>query len=103
MTKDQTQSKITPLSGYIIVEPVDAQSQTKSGLYLPETAQEKPSIGKVVAVGSDLILENGKALSCPVSVGELVVYKSWSGEDVKFEGENIKLVKFDGLIAKINK
>ena len=55
-----------------MVEPSAAESKTASGLYLPETAQERPAQGKVLAIGADLVTENGKIMVCPVKVGEKV-------------------------------
>ncbi len=85
--------------GYVLVEPQEAESKTASGIYLPESAQEKPAQGKVVAVGDDLILENGKTMVTPVKVGDVVVYKKWGTEDIKVAGVEYKLVKFDDLMA----
>ncbi len=95
----KTSFGLRPLRGYLIVEPLSAESQTASGIYLPETAQEKPAQGVVVAVGDDLILENGKVLHSPVQVGDQVVYKKWGGDDIKVKGKEFKIVKFEDLMA----
>lgn len=92
---------IKPLMGYIMVEPSAADSKTASGLYLPETAQEKPAQGKVLSIGDDWVLENGKVLKCPVKIGDTVVYKKWGGDEIKVVGQEYKLVKFDDLMAVI--
>lgn len=97
----QNKLSIKPLMGYIIVEPSAADTKTASGLYLPETAQEKPAQGKVLSIGEDLILENGKVLKCPVKIGDTVVYKKWGGDEIKVSGVEYKLVKFDDLMAII--
>jgi len=96
-----TASKVSikPLMGYVLVEPSEAESKTASGIILPESAQEKPAQGKVVALGDDMVFENGKTLKCPVSVGQTVVYKKWGGDEIKLEGKELKLVKFDDLMA----
>ena len=66
---------LRPLMGYLLVESVAAETKTASGLYLPETAQEKPAgQGVVVAVGADMVL-NGQTYTSPVKVGEKIVYK----------------------------
>ncbi len=85
--------------GYVLVEPDEAENKTASGLYLPETAQEKPAQGKVVAVGDDMVLENGRVVKSPVQNGDKVVYKKWGGDEIKHEGKEYKLVKFDDLMA----
>lgn len=92
-------ANIKPLMGYILVEPTDAETKTISGIFLPESAQEKPAQGKVVACGDDLIMEGGKTVKCPVKNGDTVVYKKWGGDEIKIEGKELKLVKFDDLMA----
>ncbi len=100
-SKKITTSKLSvkPLMGYVLVEPSEAQTKTASGIILPESAQEKPAQGKVMACGEDMVMENGKVLKCPVTVGDTVVYKKWGGDEIKIEGKELKLVKFDDLMA----
>lgn len=90
---------LRPLMGYVLVEPSSADTTTASGIYLPESAQEKPAQGVVVAVGDDLILENGKVMPAPVKVGDKVVFKKWGGDEIKIAGVEYKLVKFDDLMG----
>ncbi len=90
---------IKPLMGYVLIEPSEALTKTSSGIILPESAQEKPAMGEVLSVGEDLILENGKILKCPVKVGDKVYFKKWGGDEIKLEGKELKLVKFDDLMA----
>ncbi|MBI2086460.1 co-chaperone GroES [Candidatus Daviesbacteria bacterium] len=99
--KDSKISKktIKPLMGYVLVEPEEASTQTSSGIYLPESAQEKPAQGVVIACGDDMVMENGKAVKCPVEVNDKVVYKKWGGDEIKIDGKELKLVKFDDLMA----
>lgn len=80
---------IKPLMGYVLVEPLEAPTQTASGIILPESAQEKPAQGKVLAV----------AENSPVKVGDRVVYKKWGGDEIKVDGIEYKLVKFEDLMA----
>lgn len=99
--KQNTSSKVSikPLMGYCLVEPSSADTTTASGIILPESAQEKPAQGKVVACGDDMVMENGKSVKCPVKVGNKVVYKKWGGDEIKVSGVEYKLVKFDDLMA----
>lgn len=90
---------IKPLMGYVLVEPSEAETTTASGIILPESAQEKPAQGIVMACGDDMVMENGKVVKCPVKVGDKVVYKKWGGDEIKVEGKELKLVKFDDLMA----
>lgn len=90
---------IKPLAGYVLIEPVEAQATTASGIILPESAQERPAMGTVLSTGEDLFLENGKILKAPVKVGDKVFYKKWGGDEIKVDGKELKLVKFDDLMA----
>ncbi len=94
-----TKVNIKPLMGYCLVEPSASETKTVSGIFLPESAQEKPAQGMVLACGDDMVFENGKTLKCPVKVGEKVVYKKWGGDEIKVDGKELKLVKFDDLMA----
>src|SRR3954463_7141799 len=82
---------LKPLMGYILVEPSAADTKTASGIILPESAQERPAQGVVVAVGDDLLLGNGMAIMSPVKVGDKVVFKKWGGDEVKVAGVEYKL------------
>lgn len=90
---------IRPLMGYLLVEPLGPETKTASGIYLPESAQEKPAEGMVVAIGEDIFLPDGKVFHSPVSVGQKVVYKKWGGDEIKVYGKEYKLVKFEDLMA----
>ena len=92
---------VQPLAGYVLVEPAQVQSTTVSGIILPESAQEKPAMGVVLSVGADLVLENGKTLRSPVKPGDKVFYKKWGGDEIKVDGKELKLVKFDDLMATV--
>jgi chaperonin GroES len=90
---------LKPLMGYVLVLPSEAETRTASGLYLPDSAQEKPAQGTVVAIGDVIVLDNGKAIGAPVNVGDKVIYKKWGGDEIKLGGIEYKLVKFDDLMA----
>lgn len=94
-----TKVAIKPLIGYVLVAPSEAETKTSSGIILPESAQEKPAQGMVIACGEDMVFDNGKTLKCPVQVGDKVVYKKWGGDEIKVMGMEYKLVKFDDLMA----
>lgn len=93
---------LKPLAGYILIEPAPKETKTASGIYLPESADEKPQEGKVIAVG-DAIYDHGKEVTSPVKVGDKVVYKKWGGNEVKVEGKDMLLIKFEDLMAIVAK
>lgn len=90
---------LKPLMGYLLVEPSTPETKTASGIILPESAQEKPAQGKVIACGDDFLLPNGSVLKCPVNIGDTVVYKKWGGDEIKVKGKEYKIVKFEDLMA----
>lgn len=90
--------KIKPLAGYALIEPQEAEEITASGIVLPDTAQEKPAQGKVIAIGAPTFVE-GKEVKAEFKVGDLVLYKKWGGDEIKFGGSEYKLVKFDDVMA----
>lgn len=92
-------NNIKPLFDYILVKPVDAETKTKSGIYLPETVKEKPQIGEVMAIGDGAVDENGKKMPMIIKVGMKVMYTKWGGNEVKVENEEWKLVKQSDLLA----
>jgi chaperonin GroES len=89
---------ITPLFDNILVEPLEAETKTSSGIYLPDNAKEKPQIGMVKAVGSGKI-KDGKLEPMMVKVGEKVMYKKWGGTEVKVDGKEMTIVGQDDILA----
>ncbi len=94
-----TKNTIKPLFDNVLVKPVDAEEKTKSGIYLPETAKEKPQVGEIMAVGDGAVDENGKKIPMVVRVGMKVIYTKWGGNEVKVNNEEWKLVKQSDLLA----
>lgn len=94
-------NKLTPMPGYVLVEPTAKQTKTTGGIYLPDNAEDKPQAGKVLAVGSDWITDAGATVKCPVSSGDEVVYKKWGGNDVKIKGTEYQFLKFEDILAII--
>lgn len=78
--------KIKPLADRVIVKPKEAEETTKSGLFLPDTAKEKPIEGTVVAVGAGRVTEDGKSVPMNVKVGDTILYGKYSGSEIKIEG-----------------
>ena len=86
--------KIKPLADRVLVEPQAAETKTESGIYIPETAKEKPQKGKVVAVGSGT-----KKHEMTVKVGDLVLYGKYSGTELKLEGTDYLMMREDDILA----
>ncbi len=97
----KTQSNIKPLAGYVLIESAGGNEKTSSGIYLPDSAQEKQGQGKVIAVGAPIYIDGREILS-PVKVGDTVFYKKWGGDEIKLNNKELKIVKFDDLMAVLN-
>jgi chaperonin GroES len=97
-SKKSSKPKIKPAAGYLLLEPVEAETKTESGIYLPESASEKPQRGKVLAVGADLETEKGK-VKPPAKKGDIVIYKKWGGNEVKVGVKEYLFAKFEDILA----
>jgi len=100
--KVNSMPKVKPLSGYALVEPVAMEKKTAAGIVLPDTHDEKSQKGKVIAIGSNKI-ESGKEIKPEFKVGDVVIYKKWGGDEVKFgtSGKEFIFVKFEDILAII--
>lgn len=85
---------IKPLSDRVVIEPVAAETKTASGIYIPETAKEKPQSGKVVAVG-----KGTKKHEMTVKKGDMVLYGKYAGTELKLEGKDYLIMKEDDILA----
>ena len=97
--KNKTKLNLKPAAGYIIIEPLDKEEKTASGIYLPDSASEKPQKGKVLAIGDDEITDSGVKRKAQVKVGDVIIYKKWGGSEVKIDGVEYLFAKFDDILA----
>jgi chaperonin GroES len=92
--------KFHPLGDRVIIKPLEAESKTRGGIVLPDTAKEKPQEGKVVAVGKGKTLDNGTVSKPEVSVGDIVLYGKYSGTEVNAkDGEEYLIVREEDILA----
>jgi len=95
--------KLTPAPGYVLIEPKAEEKTTASGIVLPESHEEKPSVGTIIAVGEDTVSESGKKISAwkEIKKGAVVVYKKWAGNEYRPEGEekDFLFVKFEDILG----
>jgi len=92
---------LRPLEDRVIVQPAKAEEMTKSGLVIPDSAQEKPQRGTIVAVGPGKMKEDGSRTEVDVKVGDTVIYSKYGGTDVKIEGEEYKILRADDIYAVV--
>jgi chaperonin GroES len=91
--------KVKPLADRVVVQPLDENEQMRGGLYIPDTAKEKPSQGKVIAVGPGKVSDDGTRLQMDVSVGDKVLYGKYSGTDVTLDGEEYLILRESDILA----
>jgi len=91
--------KLKPLGDRVIVKQTEAEEKTKSGLYLPDAAKEKPTKGKIIAAGPGRLDDNGKRMDLGVKVGETVYYGKYSGTEVEVEGEKLVILRESDILG----
>ncbi len=91
--------KVKPLHDRVLIERVEAESKTAGGIIIPDTAKEKPSEGKIVAVGEGLRDEAGKRIALDVKVGDRVLFAKWGGTEVKVAGKELIILKESDILA----
>jgi chaperonin GroES len=95
--------QLKPLADRIVVKVISGEEKTKSGLYLPDTAKEKPQEGEVIAIGSGKILDNGQKLPLDVKVGDRIIFSKYSGSEIKLDGEEFVIFSERDVLAIIEK
>ncbi len=89
--------KIRPLHDRVLVQPLEEKETKKGGIIIPDTAKEKPMEGKIVAIGSGKISEDGKRLALDLKKGNKVIYGKYAGTEIKIEGEDYLLMREDDV------
>ena len=99
----KTKLKLQPLGDRIVVQALAREEKTASGLFLPDTAQEKPIKGTVLAVGPGRILDNGQVQKIEIKVGDIVLYDKYAGNEVKIDGEDFLIMQERQVIGIFDK
>ena len=94
--------KIRPLGDRVLVEPIEENEQV-GGIYIPDTAKEKPMQGKVVAVGKKTDKETGKEIAFDVKKGDTVLLPKYGGTEIKIDGKKLQLVREEDLLGVVEK
>lgn len=92
---------IKPLGDRIIIELVESEEKTASGIVLPDSAKEKPQEGKVVAVGTGRVLENGERVALEVEVGNRIIFSKYAGTEVKYQGTEYLILRENDILAVV--
>ena len=93
---------IKPLADRVLIAPMEAETKTASGIYIPDTAKEKPAEGKVVAVGNGKVGDDGKRVPLEVKKGDRILFGKYSGTEVKIEGDEYLIMREDDVLGIID-
>ena len=96
-----TNPTFTPIEDRVLIRPIDAESVSPSGIVLPESAQEKPNRGVVVAAGPGRTNKDGAKSTMPITEGDEVIYAQYAGSKVEIQGEEYKILRADEILAKL--
>ncbi len=94
--------KFRPLHDRVVVERLDSDEKTAGGIIIPDSAQEKPMEGKIVAVGSGARDESGKIQALDVKEGDTILFGKWSGTEVKIDGKDLLIMKESDIMGILN-
>ena len=93
-------ANLQPLADRVLVKPIEKEEMTKSGIYLPDTAKEKPQEGEVLAVGPGKISDDGKRIEMDLKVGDIVIYAKYGGTEIKVDDEELMVLRESDILAK---
>jgi len=94
---------LQPLSDRLVVRPIEREEKTKGGIFLPDTAKEKPQEGEVLAVGPGRLNDDGNRMAMDVKVGDIVIYARYGGTEIKIDEEDLVILRESDILAKKTK
>ena len=100
-TKAKSKIKLQPLGDRVVVKREESEETTAGGIVLPDSAQDKPSRGKVISVGDGRLLDDGSRSALQVKTGDRVIFSSYAGDTVKVNEEELMLMREDDILAVI--
>lgn len=99
---ETSMAKLKPLGDKVVVQVLEQADKTASGIYLPDTAKKKPQEGKVIAIGTGRVLDNGERNTLSVKVGDRVLFSKYGGNEVTLDGEEYMILDEDQVYAILN-
>ncbi|HEY90647.1 MAG TPA: co-chaperone GroES [Dehalococcoidia bacterium] len=94
---------LQPMADRLVVRPIEREEKTKGGIFLPDTAKEKPQEGEVLAVGPGRLNDDGNRVAMDVQAGDIVVYSKYGGTEIKVDEEDLVILRESDILAKKNK
>lgn len=91
--------KLQPLADRLVIKAIEREDMTKTGIYLPDTAKEKPQEGKVVEVGPGRLSDEGKRIAMDIKKGDIVIYSKYGGTEIKIDDEELIILRESDILA----
>ena len=101
-SKEKPAVSFVPLGERVVIKPIERESQTRGGIYLPDTAKEKPQEGEVVAVGTGRVSDDGKRIPMELAKGDRVIYSKFAGTEYKDGDQEYLILRESDILAKIS-
>jgi chaperonin GroES len=98
--QDNMAGKLQPLADRVVVKPVEKEEKTKSGIYIPDTAKERPQEGEIIAVGPGRLTDDGKRIAMDLKVGDRVIYAKYGGSEIKIDDQELVIIRESDILAK---
>ena len=98
--KDNMTRKLQPLADRVVVKPVAKEEKTKSGIYIPDTAKERPQEGEIIAVGPGRLTDDGKSITMDLKVGDIVIYAKYGGSEIKIDDQELVIMRESDILAR---
>ncbi len=92
--------ELQPLTDRLVVRPIQKEEMTKSGIFIPDTAKEKPQEGEVIAIGPGKITDDGKRIPMELKVGDRVIYSKYGGSEIKIDDVEMIILRESDILAK---
>jgi chaperonin GroES len=98
--QDNITGRLRPLADRVVVKPVENEQKTKSGIYIPDTAKEKPQEGEIIAVGPGRLTEDGLRIAVDLKVGDRVIYARYGGSEIKIDDQELVIMRESDILAR---
>ena len=98
--QDDVTGKLQPLADCVVVKPVPKEEKTKSGIYIPDTAKERPQEGEIIAVGPGRLTDDGKRVAMDLKVADKVIYAKYGGTEIKIDDQELVIMRESDILAK---
>jgi chaperonin GroES len=97
---DNMTGKLQPLADHVVVKPLAKEEKTRSGIYIPDTAKEKPQEGEIIAVGPGRLTDEGTRIVVDLKVGDIVIYARYGGSEIKIDDQELVIMRESDILAR---